>query len=216
MRVRLLILAGVIVLLGGAVTAGTPSSASAQVASGSFVTNVTFGASGQASVVFGGGTVDDLEMAANRSGADGVWVQDATGAFQLLLINGPEFLKSAFSAAFADGFTTATAVMLTRPPQVTITGRITSPEAPQGLPGIGLFAYSTDAAGNLIERGRGFQANTDADGAFRLVVDKGYYVLNIAVFLDPVLIGGGYCDHWYQGTPTLESTFDHAVIAAQA
>ena len=43
--------------------------------------------------MFIGGTIDQLEMAAAIGGANGVWAQDPAGAFHLLVVRGPAFLK---------------------------------------------------------------------------------------------------------------------------
>ncbi|MDO8678734.1 MAG: hypothetical protein Q7R30_09250, partial [Acidobacteriota bacterium] len=92
----------------------------AQAASeGGFAAPPLFGASGQAAVVFLGGSVDQLDAAAAGAGATGVWVQDSGGAFQLLVVRGPSFLRDGFTARFPGGFTTATAATLLRPPGAT-------------------------------------------------------------------------------------------------
>ena len=72
----------------------------AQVPLGSFAARPTFTSSGLASVVFHGGTVDQLATAAVAAGASGVWAQDQTGAFHLLVLGGPAFLQDAFKASF--------------------------------------------------------------------------------------------------------------------
>ena len=88
--------------------------ADAQVPPG-FSNRPTFTADGPANVVFMGGTVDQQEMAAAIVGANGVWVQDPTGAFQLLVVRGPTFLKDAFKAR-SPGSLGPTAVTLTAGP----------------------------------------------------------------------------------------------------
>ena len=73
-----------------------------------------FGASGAALGIYTGGTVDQLEAAASAAGATGAWVQDRTGAFQLLVVSGPPFLKDAFKARFPSGLASSAALTLTR------------------------------------------------------------------------------------------------------
>lgn len=79
---------------------------------GVFAAKPVFGAeSGQASVVFIGGTVDQLIGAATESGASGVWAQDIRGEFQLLIINGPSFMTEQFRIRLS-GFSGPTALTL--------------------------------------------------------------------------------------------------------
>ncbi len=75
-----------------------------------------FSAGLQAFVVFDGGSVDSLEVAARRAGASGVWVQDERGAFHLLVVDGPAFLRDEFARAFPSGLRGPVAVTLTRLP----------------------------------------------------------------------------------------------------
>ena len=91
-----------------------PSDARAQTTTGAFAVAPIFNARGLASVVFMGGTVEQLEAASLASGANGAWAQDGSGAFQLLVVGGPAFLKDGFKAKFAGGFG-VTAITLTRP-----------------------------------------------------------------------------------------------------
>lgn len=81
---------------------------------GTFAAPPTFSTAGLASVVFNGGTVDQLEAAALSQRATGVWVQDSTGVYQLLVVGGPSFLKDAVKAKFPAGFSGVAAVTLTR------------------------------------------------------------------------------------------------------
>lgn len=67
---------------------------------GTFVPSPTYGPLGAALVVFTGGTVDALEVAAGSAGASGAWVQDINGRYQSLPVQGPVFLKSGFASAF--------------------------------------------------------------------------------------------------------------------
>ena len=94
--------------------------ARAQGATGAFASAPIFNAAGQASVVFLGGDADELESAALGVGASGVWAQDTSGTFRLLVVGGPAFLKDAFRSAFPAGFPGATAVSLTRAPGATV------------------------------------------------------------------------------------------------
>jgi uncharacterized protein YkwD len=89
--------------------------AQAQVPTGAFAATPIFDARGTAFAVFRGGVVGDLEAAAQGAGATGVWAQDAQGAYQLLVVGGPAFLKAPFTAAFPTGFAGATAMTLVRP-----------------------------------------------------------------------------------------------------
>lgn len=100
-------------LLVAAIFAGR-TDAQAQVASGTFVAPPVFDARGLALAVFLGGSIDQLEGAAQNVGASGVWVQDGGGRFQLLVVAGPTFLKTAFTAAFPSGFSLPVAVTLVR------------------------------------------------------------------------------------------------------
>ncbi|MGE3856644.1 MAG: LysM peptidoglycan-binding domain-containing protein [Dehalococcoidia bacterium] len=79
-----------------------------------FATAPIFAASGQASAVFLGRTVADLEAAARAAGATGAWVQDANGTFGLLVVGGPSFLRDQFAGLFPAGFGGVTAVTLVR------------------------------------------------------------------------------------------------------
>ena len=94
---------------------------------GTFASAPAYSTSGQAAVVFRGGTVDQLEAAARLTSAGGVWAQSPNGAFQLLVVDGPAFLRDAFKAQFPAGFSSSTAVTL-----VADTG---SPRGPRCLPG---------------------------------------------------------------------------------
>lgn len=79
---------------------------------GAFIAAPIFSASGQALVVFGGGTVDQLESASSAAKATGAWMQDATGGYQLLVVGGPAFLKSQFQAKFPGGISGNTVATL--------------------------------------------------------------------------------------------------------
>ncbi len=81
---------------------------------GLFAAAPSFSAGGQALVVFGGGSVAQLEVAAKAAGATGVWAQQANGTYRLLVIGGPTFVNDGFRAAFAAGFGAAAAITLTR------------------------------------------------------------------------------------------------------
>lgn len=95
---------------GGAGSPGNPPAGGKP----GFVAAPNFGAGASAMVIFSGGTVDDLEAATAAAGGSGVWVQDASGAFQLLIANGPAFLKAAFAAKFPSGFPGVSSVTVTR------------------------------------------------------------------------------------------------------
>lgn len=91
-----------------------PTPAPAPSGSGRFVTTPVFSPAGQAFAIFGGGASGDVEAAAREAHASGVWAQDASGAYQLLVVDGPPFLNAAFHAAFAGGLATNTSLTLTR------------------------------------------------------------------------------------------------------
>lgn len=78
--------------------------------SGRFAATPVFAPSGQALAVFGGGTVAQLEGAALAAQASGVWVQDALGAYQLLIVGGAAFIRDAFAARFPAGVTAVTLI----------------------------------------------------------------------------------------------------------
>ena len=82
--------------------------------SGRFAATPVFAANGQALAVFGGGTVPQLEGAALAAQASGVWVQDALGFYQLLIVGGASFVRDAFATRFPTGFAGVTAVTLIR------------------------------------------------------------------------------------------------------
>ena len=84
------------------------------VGDGRFVDTPAFSASGQALVIFAGGSVEQLEAAASAARATGVWVQDAGGAFRLLVVGGPAFLKEQFAASFPGALSANTAATLVR------------------------------------------------------------------------------------------------------
>lgn len=106
---------------------------------GGFAAPPVFGASGQAAVVFLGGSVDQLDATAASAGATGVWVQDSGGTFQLLVVGGPSFLRDGFTARFPGDFPNATAAILIRPPGAVAPALATPPAipspAPTGVPG---------------------------------------------------------------------------------
>lgn len=79
-----------------------------------FLGTPVFGSAGQALAVFSGGTVADLEAAAKTAGATGIWAQDSSGSFKLLVIGGPGFINDAFRSAFPTGFAAAAPLTLTR------------------------------------------------------------------------------------------------------
>lgn len=129
-----------------AVGIARPGAATAQTAGG-FAGTPAFSTGGQAAAVFLGGSVDQLETAARNVGANGVWVQHSSGAFELLIVGGPQFLRDAFVKRFGSGFVGSIAVTLTRPPgatapppgpssTATATPRLSGPTTfPGGIPG---------------------------------------------------------------------------------
>ncbi|MGE3857126.1 MAG: hypothetical protein AB7G21_09245 [Dehalococcoidia bacterium] len=93
---------------------GAPPRPAPSVGSGTFSGRPIFSESGQAFVVYGGGSSAQLEAAAKAAGATGVWAQDAGGTFRLLVVGGPAFLRAEFDAAFPAGFTSTSAMTLVR------------------------------------------------------------------------------------------------------
>lgn len=81
---------------------------------GTFLGTPNFGMGANASAVFAGGSVAQLEAAAKASNATGVWVQTSTGGFELLVIGSPAFLRDAFTAKFQSGVSGPIAVTLVR------------------------------------------------------------------------------------------------------
>lgn len=90
---------------------GTPDPGSTV---GAFTAVPTFSDDGQALAVFDGETVEDLYRSTETVEAAGVWVQDASGAFRLLVVGGPAFLRADFESQFPSGFGNAVAVTLIR------------------------------------------------------------------------------------------------------
>ena len=81
---------------------------------GAFAYPPVFAPTGEALVIFFGGSATQLEAAGRVAGGGAAWVQDALGAFHLLIFNGPPFLRDAFVAAFPAGFNGPTPVTLIR------------------------------------------------------------------------------------------------------
>lgn len=96
-------------------SAATPTPAPV-VRTGRFAAIPAFTASGQALAVFRTGTVDQLEAAARDAQAGGVWVQDSSGAYRLLILDGAPFIRQDFLARFPGGFPGDIAVTLVRQP----------------------------------------------------------------------------------------------------
>ncbi|MGE3856578.1 MAG: CAP domain-containing protein [Dehalococcoidia bacterium] len=129
----------VLLLAGGALGV---QRAQAQVAVAAFASTPVFDARGTAFAVFGGGTIGQLEAAAQQAGATGVWAQDGAGAYQLLVVQGPAFLTAPFTSAFPGGFTSATAVTLVRPAG----GAPAATATPSATPSATATATATPAA----------------------------------------------------------------------
>ena len=81
---------------------------------GRFAAAPVFNADGFASVVFLGGGLDLLEGAAARACARGVWVQDARGDYDVLIVGGPAWWKRMYIARFP--LKASTSVTLVRQP----------------------------------------------------------------------------------------------------
>ncbi|MGE3855924.1 MAG: peptidoglycan DD-metalloendopeptidase family protein [Dehalococcoidia bacterium] len=98
-------------------SAATPTPAPAPapaVQTGRFAATPVFTPGGHALAVFRRGSIAQLEAAARGSGASGVWAQDASGRYQLLILDGASFLRDQFIAQFPGGFATDVAVTLVR------------------------------------------------------------------------------------------------------
>ncbi|MEI7925897.1 MAG: hypothetical protein WCI61_06905 [Chloroflexota bacterium] len=67
---------------------------------GRFSSPPVFDAQGFASAVFLGGSLGELESAAARACARGVWLQDAAGDHDLLIVDGPAWWKRVYIARF--------------------------------------------------------------------------------------------------------------------
>ncbi|MEI6137077.1 MAG: trypsin-like peptidase domain-containing protein [Chloroflexota bacterium] len=98
----------------GVVSANDSSAYSPWTATKTFVAKPTFGPDGKALAIFGGGSIDDLEAAARAESATGVWIQDSSGAYVLLVVDGPPFLKASLVSRLAGALTTVTSVTLTK------------------------------------------------------------------------------------------------------
>ena len=92
----------------------TPAATPTPLAMGKFFGTPIFGASGQALAVFSGGSSSDLEVAAKGAGATGVWAQDASGNFKLLVVDGPAFINEGFRTTFASGLPANSPLTLTK------------------------------------------------------------------------------------------------------
>ncbi len=80
-----------------------------------YVAPAVYGAGSVGAVVFeAGGTFEELVLATRREGASAVWAQDRNGIYRLLIIDGPDFLKAEFFAAFPEGFPNFTAMIVVR------------------------------------------------------------------------------------------------------
>lgn len=98
----------------GAATPTPPAAPAPSTAKGTFAAAPVFSPTGQAQVVYNGGTVDELLKAATSGGAKTAWGQGSDGTFIALIPGAPDFVNAAFFAAFRNGFTTATSVTLVR------------------------------------------------------------------------------------------------------
>ena len=104
-------------LYGATSTAQTPLNTTALSTAnglGRMVSTPVFGSGGLALVVFGGGTLGQLEASARAAGATGIWAQDAHGGFHVLVVGGPTFVNADFHRAFFTGFRGATSLTLSR------------------------------------------------------------------------------------------------------
>lgn len=98
---------------GGGAAAPAPKP-TASVGAGTFAGTPIFSPTGQAFVVYAGGSSAQLEASAGTAGATGVWVQNSAGRFFLLVVRGPAFLRREFDEAFPAGFAGTTAMTLVR------------------------------------------------------------------------------------------------------
>ena len=106
---------GILVVL--ATTLAVRGDVSAQVAP-QFTTRPIFSTNGLAIVVFTGGSVDQLEAAAQTAGASGVWIQDPSGAYQLLVVGGPSFLKDTLKSKMPGGVSILAVTLIRATPTV--------------------------------------------------------------------------------------------------
>ncbi|MEI7926140.1 MAG: CAP domain-containing protein [Chloroflexota bacterium] len=144
--IRTTSLALLVIAAVAAVTLTAWRNAEAQTVPGVFVSTPIFDARGTGFAVFSGGSLVQLEAAAQASGATGVWAQDAMGAYQLLVVGGPAFLKAPFTAAFPSGFAGATALTLVRPAGATSAPpAATATPAPTATPAATPVATATPA-----------------------------------------------------------------------
>jgi len=146
-----------------------------------FASPPVFSKFGVASVVFLGGSVEELEAATAASGASGAWAQDAAGRFSQLSIGGPTFLSDRFRATHPGGFAGPTPIFLVRssqpshpshpgttvpaPPAV---GSWTSTQAPSGV-----ASSSTEWIAVAAPDGKTILANVirpDGAGPFPVIV----------------------------------------------
>ena len=112
---------------------GTATGTTTAVPSGTFITTPAFssGAPQLAQVVFGGGTLAQLDAAMGSVGATGAWAQSSTGEFVLYISDAPAFANAPVQAAFPMGFAGPRALTLVRYPTIAVTA---VDYAFQGLP----------------------------------------------------------------------------------
>ena len=150
-----------VVLVLAALSWSTP--AQAQVGAGSFASAISYNTAGLGLAVFTGGSITQLEAAGQASSASGIWLQDASGAYQLLVIGGPVFLKAPIQAAFPNGLqTTAVTVVRAAAP----TPAVTATPSPSTAAVVYPNCTAAKAAGvTPLYRGQpGYSTTLDRDG----------------------------------------------------
>jgi len=153
-------IAAVILLATAALLAAPFDTAGAQTVAGTLSpAQPAFSESGIASAVFMAGPLNELESAARRAGASGVWVQDADGAFALLVVGGPTFINEGFRARFPYGFFAPIAVTLTRA-VISAPGIVETPSGPSTLAACPAGSRPTNAARSVVQVADGLTAGS--------------------------------------------------------
>ena len=103
-----------VVNIGTVVTPPNTGPVGVTTGAGTFAGSVVFSAAPnkQASAVFNGGTIAQLETAVTAAKGTGVWAQDSKGNFVLDIVGGPTFVNAPFTTAFPTGFSGVTAVTI--------------------------------------------------------------------------------------------------------
>lgn len=93
----------------------TPTATSTPVSgTGTFASTPVFSSGGLSQVVFGGGTIAQLDSAIRAVPANGAWAQGSTGEFKLYIAGGATFVNEPFVTTFSTGFPGVVALTLVR------------------------------------------------------------------------------------------------------